>query len=86
VHNLKGEFSKVNHIRGVLSMARGDDPNSADTSFFIVLGQAPHLDGKYTVFGKVVDGIDVLDEMVKVARDGERPRQRIELIEAAIKP
>ncbi len=86
VRKLKGEFSKVNHIRGVLSMARGDDPNSADTSFFIVVGRAPHLDGKYTIFGKVVDGIDVLDEIEKVARDGERPRQRIELIEAAIKP
>ena len=86
VRKLKGEFSKVNHIRGVLSMARGDDPDSADTSFFIVLGRAPHLDAKYTVFGKVVDGIDVLDEIEKVARDGERPRQRVELIEAAIKP
>ena len=86
VRKLKGEFSRVNHIRGVLSMARGDDPNSADTSFFVMLGQAPHLDGKYTVFGKVVDGIDVLNEIEKVARDGERPRQRIELIEAAIKP
>ena len=86
VRKLKGEFSRVNHIRGVLSMARGDDPGSADTSFFIVLGHAPHLDGKYTVFGKVVDGMDVLDEIEKVARDGERPRQRIELIEAAIKP
>jgi peptidyl-prolyl cis-trans isomerase-like 3 len=67
-------------------MARGDDPNSADTSFFLVLGAAPHLDGKYTIFGKVVDGIEVLDEIEKVPRDGERPRQRIELIEAAIKP
>ncbi|HEV8485876.1 MAG TPA: peptidylprolyl isomerase [Blastocatellia bacterium] len=86
VRKLKGEFSRVNHIRGVLSMARGDDPNSADTSFFIVTGPAPHLDGKYTIFGKVVDGIEVLNEIEKVARDGERPRQRIELIEAAIKP
>jgi peptidyl-prolyl cis-trans isomerase B (cyclophilin B) len=86
VHTLKGEFSKIPHTRGVLSMARTDDPNSADTSFFIVLGPAPHLDGKYTVFGKVIDGFDTLEKIEKVARDGETPRERIELIEAAIKP
>ena len=86
VRNLKGEFSKGNHIRGVLSMARGSDPDSADTSFFIVLGPAPHLDNKYTIFGKVVDGFETLEEIEKVARDGEKPRERIELIEAAIKP
>ena len=86
VHNLKAEFNPVKHIRGTLSMARTDDPNSASTSFFIVLGPAPHLDNKYTVFGKVIDGFDVLEQIEKVARDGETPRQRIELIEATIKP
>jgi cyclophilin family peptidyl-prolyl cis-trans isomerase len=86
VHNLKAEFNPVKHIRGTLSMARADDPNSASTSFFIVLGPAPHLDNKYTVFGKVIDGFDVLEQIEKVARDGETPRQRIELIEATIKP
>jgi cyclophilin family peptidyl-prolyl cis-trans isomerase len=86
VRNLKGEFSKRNHTRGVLSMARGDDPDSANTSFFIVLGPAPHLDGKYTIFGRVVSGFDVLEQIEKAALDGETPRQRIELIEAAIKP
>jgi peptidyl-prolyl cis-trans isomerase B (cyclophilin B) len=86
VRNLKGEFTKGNHIRGVLSMARGGDPDSADSSFFIVLGPAPHLDHKYTIFGKVVDGFEILEEIEKVARDGEKPRERIELIEAAIKP
>lgn len=86
VRKLRGEFTPAKHIRGVLSMARGDDPNSATTSFFIVLGPAPHLDNKYTIFGKVVDGFDVLDQIERVARDGETPRQRIELIEASIKP
>jgi cyclophilin family peptidyl-prolyl cis-trans isomerase len=66
-------------------MARAGDPNSADTSFFIVLGRAEHLDGKYTVFGKVVDGFDTLDKMEKVARTGEKPVERLELIEAVIK-
>lgn len=86
VRNLKGEFSKIEHIRGVLSMARADDPDSASTSFFIVLGPAPHLDRKYTVFGKVIDGFDTLEKIEKSVRDGETPRERIELIEAAIKP
>ncbi|HJQ68404.1 MAG TPA: peptidylprolyl isomerase [Blastocatellia bacterium] len=86
VRKLKGEFSKTPHTRGVLSMARAEDPDSADTSFFIVFGNAPHLDGKYTVFGKVIDGFDTLEKIERVARDGESPRERIELIEAAIKP
>lgn len=86
VRKLKGEFKNLQHVRGILSMARADDPDSADTSFFIVLGPAPHLDGKYTVFGKVIDGFDVMDRIEKVQREGERPIQRIELIEAAIKP
>jgi cyclophilin family peptidyl-prolyl cis-trans isomerase len=86
VHKLKGEFSKtVLHERGVLSMARANDPDSADTSFFIVLGAATHLDGKYTIFGKVVDGFEAIELIEKTARNGEAPVQRIELIEAAIK-
>ena len=86
VHKLKGEFSRTAlHIRGALSMARTSDPDSADTSFFIVLGPATHLDGKYTIFGKVVDGFDTIELIEKAARHGETPDQRIELIEAAIK-
>jgi len=86
VRKLKPEFSQKKHIRGVLSMARADDPNSAETSFFIVLAPAPNLDGKYTVFGKVVDGFDTLEKIEKVPVDGQTPRERIELIEAVIKP
>lgn len=89
VHNLKGEFSPTRkHIRGVLSMARADDPNSANTSFFLMLAPAGHLDGKYTIFGKMVDGFDTLDKIEKVLRreDGQTPVERIELIEATIKP
>lgn len=86
VRPLKGEFTNTLHIRGTLSMARTSDPNSATTSFFIVLGNAPHLDRKYTVFGKVIGGFDVLERMAKVARNGETPLDRIELIEAVIKP
>jgi len=86
VHKLKGEFSRsALHLRGVLSMARTSDPDSADTSFFIVLGPAPHLDGKYTIFGKVIDGLETIELIEKAARNGEAPVQRIELIEAVIK-
>lgn len=87
VRTVNGEFSKDRkHVRGTLSMARADDPNSALTSFFIVLRDAPNLDAKYTIFGKVVDGFDVLDRMEQAPRMGESPITRIELIEAVIKP
>jgi peptidyl-prolyl cis-trans isomerase B (cyclophilin B) len=87
VRTLKGEFSQTRkHIRGVLSMARAEDPNSALTSFFIVLAPAPNLDGRYSIFGKVVDGFEVLDAIEKVQRNGEAPAERLELIEASIKP
>ncbi|MEP7270979.1 MAG: peptidylprolyl isomerase [Acidobacteriota bacterium] len=86
VRRLKGEFSARPHIRGVLSMARTSDPDSAETSFFIVLAPATSLDGKYSVFGKVVDGFETLDRMAQAPRQGEAPLERIELIEATIKP
>src|SRR5262249_5196924 len=87
IRPLKGEFSQTRkHIRGVLSMARTEDPNSALTSFFIVLAPAPNLDGKYSIFGKVVGGFETLDQMEKVQRNGESPIEKIVLIEASIKP
>jgi cyclophilin family peptidyl-prolyl cis-trans isomerase len=89
VRKLKGEFSQTRkHMRGVLSMARADDPDSAATSFFIVVAPAPNLDAKYTIFGRVVDGFETLDLMEKANRreDGQTPVERIELIEAVIKP
>lgn len=87
VRNVKGEFSQVRkHVRGVLSMARGSEPDSALTSFFIVLAPATNLDGKYSIFGKVVDGFETLDKIEKTPRNGEAPIERVELIEAVIKP
>ncbi len=87
VRPLKGEFSKDRkHVRGILSMARGDDPDSAATSFFIMLGIAGHLDGKYTIFGKVVDGLDTMNRIESAPRIGETPQLRVEIIEAVIKP
>jgi cyclophilin family peptidyl-prolyl cis-trans isomerase len=86
VHTLTAEFSGIRHVRGSLSMARADDPNSASTSFFLVLGPSPILDGKYSIFGHVTEGLDVLDSFAKEKLIGERPRRRIEVIEARIDP
>jgi cyclophilin family peptidyl-prolyl cis-trans isomerase len=65
-------------------MARYDEPDSAETSFFICLGDAANLDGRYTVFGKVVDGLEVLDRFQAVPVDGEAPKERIELKKVTI--
>src|SRR3546814_18471778 len=58
---LKAEFNKAKHLRGTVSMARARDPNSADSQFFICFAPAPFLDGKYTVWGQVVDGMEYVD-------------------------
>ncbi|HEY1305020.1 MAG TPA: peptidylprolyl isomerase [Vicinamibacterales bacterium] len=81
VHNLQPEFNDVKHVKGILSMARGDDPASATTSFFIVIGDsAPSLDGKYTVFGRVVEGLEVVDKIAQVPLNGEAPVTRVDLV------
>ena len=67
------------HVRGILSMARLDDPASASSSFFIVLAPAPSLDGKYTVFGHVVDGLDVVQKIEAAPLNGEAPITRIDV-------
>ncbi|MEP6715291.1 MAG: peptidylprolyl isomerase [Terriglobia bacterium] len=85
IHPLKHEFrDDVKHTRGIVSMARADDPDSATTSFFLLLGDAPHLDGKYSAFGRIVEGLDVLDAFEKEEVDGETPKRRLEVIEAVI--
>ena len=65
-------------------MARADDPDSATTSFFLMLGAAPHLDGKYSAFGRVVEGMDVLDAFEKEEVDGETPKRRLEIVQAKV--
>jgi peptidyl-prolyl cis-trans isomerase B (cyclophilin B) len=84
VHTLQPEFNPINHVKGVVSMARGDDPASATTSFFIVTGPAPSLDGKYTAFGRVVDGLDVVENIDAAPVTGEAPVTRIDLIKVRI--
>ena len=85
VRPVKGEFpGDVKHVRGVISMAHGEDPNSATTSFFLMLGPATSLDGQFSAFGRIVEGLDVLDAFGKEEVDGETPKRRLELIEASI--
>ena len=67
--DLKSEFSDIPHDRGVLSAARSSDPNSANSQFFICFQPAPHLDRQYTVFGKVIKGMEFIDKIKK----GEGP-------------
>jgi peptidylprolyl isomerase len=71
-HKLRAEFSNEKHVRGVVSMARASDPNSADSQFFIVFAPAPFLDGKYTIWGKVISGMEYIDQVKKgdPARNG----------------
>jgi cyclophilin family peptidyl-prolyl cis-trans isomerase len=63
--DLKAEFSDIAHSRGILSMARSSDPNSANSQFFIVFESAPHLDRNYSAFGKVVKGMELIDKIKK---------------------
>ena len=79
--HIKGEFlqngvaNPIKHTRGVISMARSMDPNSAGSQFFIMHQDAPHLDGSYAAFGHVVNGIEVVDEIAAVATDwNDKPR------------
>jgi peptidyl-prolyl cis-trans isomerase B (cyclophilin B) len=80
-YSIKGEFSgngvknDLKHTRGVISMARSMDPDSAGSQFFIMVADAPHLDGQYAAFGKVIEGIEEADRIVSVRRDRrDRPK------------
>jgi peptidyl-prolyl cis-trans isomerase B (cyclophilin B) len=79
VRSLQPEFNDTPHVKGIVSMARGDNPASADTSFFIVLGPNPVLDGKYTAFARVVDGLAVVEAIEQVPVNGETPVTRVEV-------
>ena len=79
-YTINAEFSETPHDRGVLSMARSQDPNSAGSQFFIVVKDAYFLDGKYTVFGRVISGMDVADKIVNSPTDrNDNPNDRIEM-------
>lgn len=79
-HRVKAEFNSKPHKRGVLSMARANDPDSAGSQFFICVADANFLDWQYTAFGEVVSGMDVADKIVAVKRDGrDNPLERVEM-------
>ena len=74
------EFSDTSHVKGILSMARTNDPNSASSQFFVCHDNANFLDNNYTVFGKVIDGLDIIDEIANVAKDqNDNPLERVEM-------
>lgn len=82
-HTIKGEFAAngfqndLKHTKGVLSMARAMDPNSGGSQFFIMVEDAPHLDGQYAAFGKITEGIEVADKIVSVKRDfSDKPKEK----------
>jgi len=79
VHNLTPEFNDTKHVKGIVSMARGEALDSATTSFFICTGASTALDGQYTAFGRVVEGMSVVEAIEQTPRDGETPKARIEL-------
>jgi peptidyl-prolyl cis-trans isomerase B (cyclophilin B) len=79
VRGLPAEFNPTPHDKGILSMARGADPGSADTSFFIVTARTPALDNQYTVFGRVIEGLNVLEGIEAVPVNGEAPVTRVEV-------
>jgi len=84
-YNLKAEFSSRSHLRGIVSMARAADPDSAGSQFFIVTSDSTFLDKQYTVFGEVVDGMEVADKIVNLPRDGnDCPKQEAKMLEVAI--
>lgn len=79
-YNVKAEFSSKPHKRGILSMARAQDPDSAGSQFFICVADAPFLNNQYTVFGEVTSGMDVVDKIVGQPRDPrDNPNERVEM-------
>ena len=74
------EFSNTPHVKGILSMARTNDPNSAASQFFVCHDNANFLDNNYTVFGKVIDGLDIIDQIANVAKDqNDNPLEKVEM-------
>lgn len=68
-YKVKAEFNDVKHVRGILSAARSSDPNSAGSQFFLMVAKSAHLDGQYTAYGEVIEGMEVVDKIVDLPRD-----------------
>ena len=76
----------VKHVRGIVSMARTDEPNAATTHFFILVGAGPHLDSKFSAFGTVTKGIEVADAINRAPADGEKPDKPVRINRAIVVP
>jgi peptidyl-prolyl cis-trans isomerase B (cyclophilin B) len=83
---LPDEPGIVKHVRGVVSMARTEEPNSATTHFFILVGAGPHLDGKFSAFGTVTKGMEVADAINHAPADGEKPERPVRINRAVVSP
>lgn len=83
---LPDEPSDIKHVRGIVSMARGDGPNTASTHFFILVGNGAHLDGKFTAFGRVLKGIEVATAINHAPAEGERPLAPVRIKLAIVSP
>ena len=84
-YNLKAEFNSRSHLRGIVSMARAADPDSAGSQFFIVTSDSTFLDRQYTVFGEVIDGMEVADKIVNLPRDAnDCPKQEAKMLEVTV--
>jgi len=84
-YNIKAEFNSRSHLRGIVSMARSQDPNSAGSQFFIITSDSTFLDREYTVFGQVIDGMDVADKIVNLPRDqNDCPKQEAKIMKVTI--
>ena len=83
---LPDEPSLVKHVRGIVSMARGDEANSASTHFFILVGEGQHLNGKFAAFGRVRKGMEVADAINAAPKDGEKPEKPVRIKRAVVAP
>lgn len=81
---LPDEPSDIKHVRGIVSMARGDEPNSASTHFFILVGDGPHLDGTFAAFGRVVKGIEIADAINHSPVEGDKPITPVKIKRAIV--
>ncbi len=83
---LPDEIGLVKHVRGIVSMARTDEPNSATTHFFILVNEAPHLNSKFSAFGQVTKGMEVVDAMNQAPVVGDKPDKPVKITRAVVAP
>tara|TARA_B100000809_G_scaffold245790_1_gene273098 strand:+ start:187 stop:663 length:477 start_codon:yes stop_codon:yes gene_type:complete len=84
-YSIKAEFNSRSHLRGIVSMARSQDPNSAGSQFFIVTADSTFLDRQYTGFGEVTEGMDIADKIVNLQKDGnDCPLEKVVMIHVSV--